>query len=259
MEKNAEKSGKIFNWITLRRLLYFAKPHKTAFLGLVFLTILAGALSPIRPYLIQLSVDKYMAEGDMGGLTNMALLMIGLLILQSIAQYTQTYLSGWLGQTIIRDIRVKLYNHILSLKLKFFDNTQIGRLVTRNISDIETLSDVFSEGLASMAGDLLQLVFIVVLMFYTNWKLSLVSLSMFPLLIISTYVFKEKLKGAFNDARIAVANLNAFVQEHVTGMNIVQIFGAEQREFKKFEVINQEHKRANIKSVLYYSVYFPVA
>jgi len=259
MEKNAEKSGKIFNWITLRRLLYFAKPHKTAFLGLVFLTILAGALSPIRPYLIQLSVDKYMAEGDMGGLTNMALLMIGLLILQSIAQYTQTYLSGWLGQTIIRDIRVKLYNHILSLKLKFFDNTQIGRLVTRNISDIETLSDVFSEGLASMAGDLLQLVFIVVLMFYTNWKLSLVSLSTFPLLIISTYVFKEKLKGAFNDARIAVANLNAFVQEHVTGMNIVQIFGAEEREFKKFEVINQEHKRANIKSVLYYSVYFPVA
>ena len=133
MEKNAEKSGKIFNWITLRRLLYFAKPHKTAFLGLVFLTILAGALSPIRPYLIQLSVDKYMAKGDTGGLTNMALLMIGLLILQSIAQYTQTYLSGWLSQTIIRDISVKLYNHILSFKLKFFDNTQIGRLVTRNI------------------------------------------------------------------------------------------------------------------------------
>ncbi len=259
MEKTTEKSGKIFDWITLRRLLYFAKPHKAAFLGLVFLTILAGALSPIRPYLIQLSVDKYMAEGDMEGLSYIALIMVGLLVLQSIAQYTQTYLSGWLGQTIIRDIRVKLYNHILSLRLKFFDNTQIGRLVTRNISDIETLSDVFSEGLASMAGDLLQLLFIVILMFYTNWKLSLVSLSMFPLLIISTYVFKEKLKGAFNDARVAVANLNAFVQEHVSGMNIVQIFGAEKREFKKFEVINKEHKRANIKSVLYYSVYFPVA
>lgn len=259
MENNSEKSGRIFDWITLRRLMAFVKPHKGAFLGLVLLTIMAGALSPVRPYLIQLAVDQYIAVGNMQGLTQLTLLMIGLLVVQSVAQYSQTYLSGWLGQTIIRDIRVKLYNHILSLKLRFFDHTQIGRLVTRNISDIETLSDVFSEGLASMAGDLLQLVFILILMFSTNWKLSLVSLSMFPLLVISTYVFKEKIKSAFNEARIAVANLNAFVQEHVTGMNIVQIFGAEEREYRKFETINEAHRKANIKSVLYYSVYFPVA
>ncbi|HEX6890335.1 MAG TPA: ABC transporter ATP-binding protein, partial [Chryseolinea sp.] len=177
----------------------------------------------------------------------------------AIAQYAHTYLSGWLGQQVIRDIRAKLYAHVVSLRLKFFDKTPIGRLVTRTISDVETLADVFSEGLAAMVGDLLQIVFILAFMFYQDWRLALLSLSTIPLLLISTYIFKEKIKVAFNDVRNAVANLNSFVQEHISGMNIVQIFGSEKREFEKFREINEDHKQANLRSVLYYSIYFPVA
>jgi ATP-binding cassette subfamily B protein len=167
--------------------------------------------------------------------------------------------SGRIAQFIIRDIRVKLFQHIIQLRLQFFDKTPIGRLVTRTISDVETLADVFSEGLAAMASDLLQIVFILAFMFYIDWRLALVSLSTIPLMILATYVFKEKIKVAFNDVRNAVSNLNAFVQEHITGMNIVQIFGSEKKEFEKFKAINVEHRDSNLKSVLYYSIYFPVA
>ena len=170
-----------------------------------------------------------------------------------------TYLSGWLGQHVIRDVRIQLYHKILHLRLKFFDNTPIGRLVTRTISDVETLADVFSEGMAAIAGDILQLLLIVGVMFYTDWKLAAISLSTVPIMLFSTYVFKEKIKDSFNEVRSAVANLNSFVQEHITGMNIVQIFGSEAIEAAKFEKINAQHRDANIRSIWYYSVYFPVA
>jgi ATP-binding cassette subfamily B protein len=182
-----------------------------------------------------------------------------LLVVQALVEYVHTYLSGWLGQQVIRDIRTKLYEHLVSLRLRFFDKTPIGRLVTRTISDVETLADVFSEGIASIISDLLQIIFIVGVMFYIDWRLALLSLATLPLLLISTYIFKEKIKVAFNDVRNAVANLNTFVQEHITGMNIVQIFGSEKREFEKFKVINEEHRQSNLRSVLYYSIYFPVA
>ena len=216
-------------------------------------------LAPTRPYFIQVAIDDYVAVGDAPGLLKIIYLLVGLMILQALVQWAHTYYSGWIGQVIIRDIRVRLYKHLLKLRLKFFDNTPIGRLVTRNISDIETLADVFSEGLAAIIGDLLQLVTILGVMFYIDWKLTLVSLSTLPLMIISTYVFKEKIKVTFNDVRNAVSNLNSFLQEHITGMNIVQIFNREEREFAKFKEINKEHRRAHIRSVLYYSIYFPVA
>jgi ATP-binding cassette subfamily B protein len=181
------------------------------------------------------------------------------MIIQALAQWAHTYYSGWIGQVIIKDIRVRLYKHLLKLRLQFFDNTPIGRLVTRNVSDIETLADVFSEGLAAIIGDLLQIITILGVMFYIDWKLTLVSLSTLPLLVISTYVFKEKIKVTFNDVRNAVANLNSFLQEHITGMTIVQLFNREKREYEKFKEINREHRAAHIRSVLYYSVYFPVA
>jgi ATP-binding cassette subfamily B protein len=164
-----------------------------------------------------------------------------------------------MGQQVIRDIRTQLYQHLVNLRLRFFDKTPIGRLVTRTISDVETLADVFSEGLAAMVSDLLQLIFILAFMFYQDWRLALLSLATVPLLMISTYIFKEKIKVAFNDVRNAVANLNTFVQEHITGMNVVQIFASEKREFEKFKAINEEHRQANLRSVLYYSIYFPVA
>jgi ATP-binding cassette, subfamily B, multidrug efflux pump len=259
VEKEQVSSGNIIDWSVLRRLIRFLTPYKGKFITVVVLTFVLGAFAPIRPILIQYTLDNHVAFGNYAAMVQVTILLLVLLIFNSIAQYVHTYLSGWLGQQIIRDMRARLYEHIISLRLKFFDKTPIGRLVTRTISDVETLNDVFSEGLAAMIGDLLQIIFILVAMFIHNWRLALLSLSMIPFLLLSTYVFKEKIKVAFNDVRNAVSNLNTFVQEHLTGMNIVQIFGSEKAEFEKFRVINEEHKQANLRSVLYYSIYFPVA
>lgn len=243
----------------LRQLYTYVKPYQKQFYFLVFLTLALAILAPARPYLIQIAIDEHVAIGDAAGLLEIIYVLVVLMVIQAIAQWAHTYYSGWIGQVIIKDIRVRLYTHLLRLRLKFFDNTPIGRLVTRNVSDIETLADVFSEGLAAIIGDLLQIITILGVMFYIDWKLTLVSLSTLPLLVISTYVFKEKIKVTFNDVRNAVANLNSFLQEHITGMTIVQLFNREQREFDKFKEINREHRAAHIRSVLYYSVYFPVA
>lgn len=259
MEKEQISSGNIIDFSVLKRILKFVKPYRGRFYFLILLTVLLGVLSPLRPLLIQYTLDRHVAFGNYMGMVYIMLFILGLLLLQSVVQYVHTYISGRIGQYVIRDIRIKLFEHLVSLRLKFFDRTPIGRLVTRTISDVEALADVFSEGLAAMAGDLLQIIFILLFMFLTDWRLALVSLSTIPLMLLSTYIFKEKIKVAFNDVRNAVSNLNAFVQEHLTGMNIVQIFGSEKREFEKFKEINKEHRHAHLKSVLYYSVYFPVA
>ncbi len=255
----ATKTGNIFDWQVLSRLMKYVRPYRRIFYFLIFLTVATAALGTLRPFLIQKMVDRSIEQGDLTGVNQMFVLLLVLLVAHTLVSYLQTYFGGWLGQYIVRDIRVDLYQHILNLRLKFFDRTPIGVLVTRNISDVETLSDVFSEGLAAMIGDILQLLFIMGFMFWIDWRLTLVSLSVIPPLIISTYVFKEKVKQSFQEVRTAVANLNSFVQEHLTGMNVVQIFNNEEREFRKFKAINQEHTRANVKSVLYYSIYFPVA
>lgn len=252
-------SGKIFDWAVLKRLFQFIRPYQFRFYSLVFVILVGAALAPALPLLIKQTIDGPVTSGDYTGLARMMLIMVGVLVLQSLIQFVNTYLAGWLGQNIIRDMRIELYQKIIHLRLKFFDDTPIGRLVTRTISDIETLADVFSEGIAAIAGDILQLVLIITVMFYTDWKLSLISLSTVPLMLVSTYIFKEKVKKSFNIVRNAVANLNSFVQEHITGMSIVQIFNSEQIEYKKFVAINKEHRDANIKSIMYYSVYYPVA
>ena len=243
----------------LRQLYTYVKPYQKQFYFLVVLTITLAILAPTRPYFIQIAIDEHVAVGDAPGLLRIITLLVGLMVIQALAQWAHTYYSGWIGQVIIKDIRVRLYKHLLKLRLQFFDNTPIGRLVTRNVSDIETLADVFSEGLAAIIGDLLQIITILGVMFYIDWKLTLVSLSTLPLLVISTYVFKEKIKVTFNNVRNAVANLNSFLQEHITGMTIVQLFNREKREYEKFKEINREHRAAHIRSVLYYSIYFPVA
>jgi ATP-binding cassette, subfamily B, multidrug efflux pump len=254
-----EKSGKVLDWDVLKKLMVYAKPYKGRFYLLVFLTFMVAVLTPLTPLIIQQTIDNYVAENDYQGLINMIILLFSLLVIQAIIQYFHTYMSGWLGQHVIRDIRIQLFNHLTRLRLKFFDNTPIGRLVTRAVSDIETLANVFNQGIAAIISDLLQIFVILAIMFSLNWKLTLISLSTLPLLIISTYVFKEKIKVVFNLVRNAVSNLNSFVQEHITGMNIVQIFNSEDREFEKFKLINRKHRHANIKSVLYYAIYFPVA
>ncbi len=258
---NSEKSpsGKIFDIAILKRLFEFIQPYKGKFYLLVLTIMLGATFAPLLPLLIRYTIDGPVSGGDYIGLAKMMLVMIGVLVLQSLIQFTNTYLAGWLGQNIIRDIRIQLYHKILHLRLKFFDDTPIGRLVTRTISDIETLADVFSDGIAAIAGDILQLILIISVMFYTDWKLTLISLGTIPFMLVSTYIFKEKVKKSFNEVRNAVANLNSFVQEHITGMSIVQIFNAEKLEFDKFYNINSKHRDENIKSIMYYSIYYPVA
>ncbi|MEM6644309.1 MAG: ABC transporter ATP-binding protein [Bacteroidota bacterium] len=258
MEKE-QPTGNIVDLSILRRLFVFAKPYKGIFTFIVILTIALSVLGPIRPLIIQQTIDNQVAEGDYQGLVKMILILVGLLVGQAVVQYLHTFYSGWLGQNIIKDIRIKLFKHLQSLQLKFFDKTPIGRLVTRNVSDIETLAEVFSTGIAGIIADLLQLLVILGFMLWMDWRLTLVSLSLLPILIWATYVFKEKIKVAFNEVRTAVSNLNSFVQEHISGMSIVQIFNSEERELDKFKEINKEHRKANINSVRYYAVYFPVA
>ena len=257
MSKN-NISGNLFDFKILNRLFIFCKPYIGVFYALIFLTISLSILQPIRPYITQIIIDDYVSLNDIAGLKKMIILLFGLLILNAIVMYFNTYLSGWLGQNIIKDIRIKLFSHLQNFKLQFFDKTPIGRIVTRNVSDIETIADIFGQGIASIIGDILQLFGIVFLMFYINWKLTFISLATLPFLFITTYVFKEKVKLSFNNVRTAVANLNSYVQEHIIGMNIVQIFGNEKKEYERFKEINQTHLKANLKAVLYYSIYFPV-
>ena len=257
MSKN-NISGNLFDFKILNRLFIFCKPYIGVFYVLIFLTISLSILQPIRPYITQIIIDDYVSLNDIDGLKKMIILLFGLLIINAIVMYFHTYLSGWLGQNIIKDIRIKLFSHLQNFKLQFFDKTPIGRIVTRNVSDIETIADIFGQGIASIIGDILQLFGIVFLMFYINWKLTFISLATLPFLFITTYVFKEKVKLSFNNVRTAVANLNSYVQEHIIGMNIVQIFGNEKKEYERFKEINQTHLKANLKAVLYYSIYFPV-
>ena len=256
--KNNKIGGNLFDIKILSRLFIFCKPFINTFYVLIFLTLLLSVLGPIRPYLTQIIIDEYVVLNDLEGFKGMTLLLFFLLIINAIIMYFHTYLSGWLGQNIIKNIRVKLFSHMQSFKLKFFDKTPIGRVVTRNVSDIETIADIFGQGVAAIIGDILLLFGIVSLMFLLNWKLTLISLSTLPLLLLTTYVFKEKVKVSFNEVRDAVANLNSYVQEHIVGMKVVQIFGNEKKEYQKFIEVNDTHLKANLKAVLYYSIYFPV-
>ncbi len=250
---------KKFDLHLFRELYGFVKPYKFRFFGLVFLMILGAVTAPILPLVVQRTIDGPIVNGDTPGLLRDIAIMAGILVLNSFVVFLSTYESGWVSQKIIHDIRLKVYRKTLNLKLKYYDNTPIGRLVTRTISDVETLSEVFSSGLAALAGDLLQLIVILGMLLFLNWKLTIASIAAIPLLIISTYIFKELVKKSFGEVRTHVANLNAFLQERITGMNLIQIFDVKEQQFKKFEELNQNHKRAQIKNVLYYSVYFPVA
>ena len=256
--KNNKIGGNLFDLKILGRLFIFCKPFINTFYLLTFLTLLLSVLGPIRPYLTQIIIDDYVVLHDLEGLKGMIFLLFFLLIINAIVMCFHTYLSGWLGQNIIKNIRVKLFSHMQRFKLKFFDKTPIGRVVTRNVSDIETIADIFGQGVAAIIGDIFLLFGIVFLMFLLNWKLTLISLSTLPLLLLTTYVFKEKVKVSFNEVRDAVANLNSYVQEHIVGMKIIQIFGNEKKEYKKFIKVNDTHLQANLKAVLYYSIYFPV-
>ena len=242
----------------LQKLVVFIKPYRRTFYLLTGLTFFLSVLEPLQPYLAQITIDNYLVLSDSKGLVKMAALLILLLVIQSIAQYYQIFLSCWLGQHVIRDIRVQLYTYILHLRISFFNKTPIGKLVTRNISDTETLANVFSEGIAALISDLLQMLLMVVFMFYINWRLALLSLVTAPLIIVLTYGFKEKIKRALGAVRNAVMRINVFTQERIVGMSMVQIFGREQSELAQFKALNATHRNTSIKVVQHYSLYFPL-
>lgn len=251
-------SGKAIDTKILRRIYKYLAPYKKVFFTSVFLTILLAIIAPVRPYMVQYTIDHYILQQDSQGLFNMVMLMLGLLVVQTLVQYYHTVLTNWLGQSAILDLRKLVFEHLLSLRLKYFDHTPIGTLVTRAVSDLETIADVFSEGLIVIIGDILQIVVIVGVMLYVDWRLTLISLATIPFLLIATYIFKERTKKAFQDVRVEVAKLNTFLQEHISGMRITQLFVREDAEMEKFKLINRRHRVAHIKSVWYYSIFFPV-
>ena len=255
----SEVSGKAFDLSLLRRVLQYTIPYKRLFYGAVMLTIVTGILATARPILIKYTIDHFVITPNPEGLLNYTLLMVGLLLLETVGQFGFIYLANDLGQSIIRDLRIKLYKHILSLKVKFFDGTPIGTLVTRAVSDLETVAEIFTEGLLVIFSDLFKILVMVVAMFwFFDYKMVLISLSVVPVLYYATRLFQKGIKRAFTDVRNQVANLNSFVNEHLMGISIVQAFNREEVELEKFKEINARHRDANIKSIWYFSIFFPV-
>ena len=254
----AEVTGKAFDWKLLKRVMYYVKPYTRVFVIAAFLTIFLAAIALVQPILIQLTLDKYILTNDYNGLVLMIELMIGQLIIQTIAQYYQTFLTNSLGQSVIRDLRIDIFNHITSLRLKYFDRTPIGMLITRTVSDLETIADIFSEGLISIMGDMLLVFAVIGYMLWQDWKLALITLIPMPFLFASTYVFKEAIKSSFQEVRTQVAQLNTFLAEHISGISIIQYFSREDQEMRKFKAVNQKYRDANIRSNWYYSIFFPV-
>lgn len=242
----------------LRRLLHFAAPYRGTLLLAVFLSLTLAALSPLRPYLIQQSVDVYIFRGEWIGLIWICVLQFVVLLIESGFRFWFLYRTNWLGQTVVDDMRKKVFDKVIHQNTGYFDRTPIGTLTTRTINDMEAVKDMFSEGIISITADVLTILAIMAFMFYTDWRLTLICLATFPILILATYIFKESVRKSFQRVRQAVAHLNAFAQEHIGGMYLVQVFNAQAREMKKFEEINREHRNANIKAIFAYSVFFPV-
>ena len=252
------ESKKSFDFQALKRVLRFARPYKRKFFLSIFLAIVLAAFTPVRPYLIQLTVDKYISNQFTQAVITITIIQICFLLLETGLRFYFSYITSWLGQSVVKDLRIKVYDKVLNLNLRQFDKTPIGTLTTRTVDDIERINDIFADGLIPIIADLLSIVCVLTVMFWTDWRLTLICLMPFPILIIATYYFKESVNRSFHQVRNAVSNLNAFVQEHLTGMAIVQAFAAEDREAKKFKEINKDHRNANIKAIFAYSVFFPI-
>ena len=266
MSDSAKAKRKIFDFSLLRRVFHFAAPYKNKFYGSLLLAIILAAIAPLRPFLIQLTINdgiknntaSHFINGPGGFIIEITIVQIILLLLETGFRFFFTFLTASLGQSVVRDMRVSTYNKILHLNLSQYDKTPIGTLTTRTINDIESINDIFSDGLIPIIADLLSIFSVLAYMFSVSWQLTLVCLAPFPFLIVATYYFKESVNKSFIRVRNAVASLNAFVQEHITGMAVIQAFAAEKREFNKFNRINKEHRNANVKAIFAYSVFFPI-
>ena len=258
LQNRESNMGNVIDFTLLKRVMKFAKPYKFYFFIAAISAVFLSVLGPVRPLLINYAIDNYIVIPNEEGLIRITIILICILIFEGITQFCYIYLSTWLGQHVIQDLRGKIFKHILSLRMKYFDDTPIGTLVTRTVSDIETIADIFSQGLLVIIAELLKLIVVIILMFYTDWRLTIIALLTIPLLLIATAWFKKNIKRTFQDVRTQVSNLNTFVQEHIVGMNIVQIFNRENAEYQKFFTINAQHRDANIKGIFYYAVFFPV-
>jgi len=258
MSKKKPKS-KVFDAQLFKRLLHYIKPY-TGFFILALTTVIGLAVfGALRPKVLQLAIDQNIEQKFEPGFLNYMLIMLGLLVLEVTCNLLFIYYASWLGQSVVRDIRIKLFNHILGFKMKYFDNSSVGVLITRTVTDMERIADIFGEGLFMIFSDILKMSVVGAVMFYMNWRLSVIVFFTLPIVLIATKVFQKYMKKAFEDVRTEVSNLNSFVQERITGMKIVQIFAREQIESENFRAINERHKKGWIKTVWYNSVFFPIA
>jgi ATP-binding cassette subfamily B multidrug efflux pump len=255
----ANKTGKAFDMDIFLRLMSFAKSYKRNFVIAASSAILLSGVALLTPIILKDTVDVYIANKDSQGLINSVLLMFGVLMLEVVLRFTFIYFANWVGQHIIRDIRAKIFRHILQFRMSYFDKNSVGKLVTRVVSDIETIAAFFSSGVFTIVSDVLQMFAVIIVMFFINWKLALIAIAVLPILLYATKVFQKAIKATFQEVRNQVANLNGFVQERVTGMKIVQLFNREKIEYDNFKEINNKHKQAFIKTIWYFSIFFPIA
>lgn len=251
-------SKKAFSFSTLRRIFSYTNAYRRTFIISMILSVLLALLSPLRPYLIQQSVDVYIKNQWLKGLILISAVQLGLLLLETVFRFIFSYRISWMGQSVVNDLRRQVFRKILFQDVAFYDKTPVGMLTTRSINDMESVNDVFSEGIISIIADVLTIIAVIVAMLATDWVLTLICLTTLPAIILATYWFKENVNKSFQRVRTAVAALNAFAQEHIAGMYIVQAFAAEERERRKFNDINKEHRDAHIKSIFAYSVFFPI-
>ena len=255
----ADKTGNAFDIKIFSRLMSFAKKYRLNFFTAAFSTILLSFFAAVRPYILMLTIDEGVIPKDSNALLYYVLLMFGVLGIEVLLEFTFIYFSNWVGQHIIRDIRAKIFRHILQFKMAYFDKNAVGKLVTRVVSDIETISAFFTQGVFKITSDILKMLVVTIIMLTINWQLALITLSVLPILIYATKRFQIAIKATFQEVRNQVSNLNSFVQERVTGMKIVQLFNREKIEYDNFKEINNKHKQAYIKTIWYYSIFFPIA
>jgi ATP-binding cassette subfamily B multidrug efflux pump len=255
----AEKKKNIFDGSLFTRLLKYIRPYRTVFVISLLCVIGLAVFGALRPYVLQQAIDTQIAEKKYDGFVFYIVVMLMLLMFEVICQLLFIYYASWLGQSVVRDIRVKLFDHMLKFKMAYFDKSSVGVLITRAVTDMERIADIFGEGLFMIFSDILKMLVVAGFMFYMNWKLSLIVIVTLPIILFATKIFQKYMKRAFEDVRTEVSNLNSFVQERVTGMKILQLFTREATEYKKFEAINERHKKGWIKTVWYNSIFFPIA
>ena len=253
-----EVLGKAYDAHLMKRLLKYLKPYRGWIFLAIVLTIGVSLSTTVRPYLTKIAIDNYIVHKDPVGLRNIILILFGTLVVQGLLQYTMTYLTQWVGQKTIFDLRMELFDHLQKLAMKFFDKNPVGRLVTRLTNDIEVLNEMFSSGIVMVFADVFTIAGILIFMFSLSWQLSLISLSVIIPLAYATLVFRKKVRVAYRDVRLFLARMNAFLQEHISGILVVKIFNKEEKTMKSFEEINLDHTKANLRSVFYYSIFFPV-